>query len=113
MKGTTPHHMHSLSFMGMATFWGQLRPTHVQRTGWCWVVAAAMKVMRANSMCSEFPVIVICSLLTLCLSLSLFLLFNLVTDENSESESDTEEKLKGENKKINNTFTYSSRIVDA
>lgn len=77
------------------------------------MVAAAMKVMRANSMCSEFPVIVICSLLTLCLSLSLFLLFNLVTDENSESESDTEEKLKGENKKINNTFTYSSHIVDA
>lgn len=66
------------------------------RTGWCCVVVAGKKAMRANSMCSEFPVIVICSLLTL---IFFFTLFNVVTDENSESESDTEEKLKGENRK--------------
>lgn len=83
-----------------------------QRTGWCWLVLAGMKAMRANSMCSEFPVIVICSLLTRCFSFSLFLLFNLVTDENSESESDTEEKLKGKEQKIN-TFIYNSYIGDA
>lgn len=40
--------------------------------------------------------IVIWSRLTL---ISFLILFNVVTDENSESESDTEEKLKGENKK--------------
>lgn len=45
---------------------------------------------------NEFPLIVICSRLAL---ICFFIAFNLVTDENSESESDTEEKLKGENRK--------------
>lgn len=79
-----------------------------QRTGWRCVVAAGMKAMRTNSICSEFPVIVNCCSLTLCFIFSLFLLFNLVTDENSESESDTEEKLKGENRKYILTHTVAT-----
>lgn len=64
--------------------------------------------MRANSSCFQFPVIVVCSLLTLCFSFSPFL-FNLVTDENSESESDTEEKLKGEKRKLILTHTLATQ----
>lgn len=60
--------MYPLSFMGKVTFCGQLRLTRVSED-WlvlcvC-VVVAGMKAVRANSMCFEFPVIVICSLLTL------------------------------------------------
>lgn len=43
-------------------------------------------------MSSRIPLIVTCSLLTF-----IFSHFDVVTDENSESESDTEEKLKGGN----------------
>ena len=89
--------MYSLSFTGKVTLRGHLRLTHVLEDRV--VSMVVMKAMRADSMCSEFPLIVVCSLLTLCFSFSFFLLFDLVTDENSESESDTEEKLKGENRK--------------
>jgi len=63
-----------------------------------------MEATRATSMCFEFPAIVVCILLTL------FLLFYSVTDENSESESDTEEKLKGENRKCTRTFAVAPSI---
>lgn len=45
-------------------------------------------------MSSRIPLIVTCSLLTF---IFIFSHFDVVTDENSESESDTEEKLKGGN----------------
>ena len=48
-------------------------------------------------MCSAVPVIGICSLLTRSFFSSLF---DVVTDENSESESDTEEKLKGKKRNV-------------
>ncbi len=47
-------------FSGVSQDWPMF-----QRTGWCCVVVAGMKAMRTTSMCSEFPAIVICSLLTL------------------------------------------------
>lgn len=94
------HHMYSLNFMGKATFKGRLKLTHVSGDwvvlcgggGWNESNESKFHVFRVSCDCYERH--------PHDLFFFFILLFlNLVTDENSESESDTEEKLQGKNRK--------------
>lgn len=87
--------MYSLSFMGKVTFLGKLRLTRVSEARE--VLCGSGGNESAESKFHVLPVSCDCFLQSPHADFVFLSLFDVVTDENSESESDTEEKLKGEN----------------
>lgn len=99
---STPHptpsktHMCPLSCKDTFTFLGHLCLTHFSKDGKVMLLYGMHMCTEAQSMSERIAAYQFLEIL----SHFLHFLFDTVTDENSESESDTEEKLKGEQRTL-------------